>query len=163
MRSKRVLPTGLACPWWTMHEASAGDSVFPAGGLEETDRNVGLEMGARRLSGQTFRCARIAGTHSRRVAPRQLPRLARRSCRIILGLGFIGSPPDLGLSMQVARAIADGIGTAYPLTANALPGTRERLQVHLRLTDGTPLAIDVRPPPSIPLSHWSGTVRLPGN
>jgi signal transduction histidine kinase len=37
---------------------------------------------------------------------------------------------------------------------NAVPGDRERLQVHLKLSDGTPLTIDLRPMSSAPLSRW---------
>ncbi|MGV2292421.1 HAMP domain-containing sensor histidine kinase [Trinickia sp. YCB016] len=83
-----------------------------------------------------------------------LPRLARRSYGFILGPGETGNPPDARLSEQVARAIDDGIGKAYPLTVNAIPGTREHLQVHLRLSDGSPLTIDIRPISGIPLSGW---------
>lgn len=83
-----------------------------------------------------------------------LPRLARRSYGFILGPGETGNPPDARLSAQVARAIEDGIGKAYPLTVNAIPGAREHLQVHLRLSDGAPLTIDIRPMSGIPLSAW---------
>jgi signal transduction histidine kinase len=83
-----------------------------------------------------------------------LPRLARRSYQFILGPGIQGSPPDARLSARVARSIADGIGTRYPVTANAVPGDRDRLQVHLKLSDGTPLTIDMRPMSGIPLSPW---------
>lgn len=83
-----------------------------------------------------------------------LPRLARRSYQFILGPGETGAPPDARLSERVAQSIADGIGTTYPLTVNAIPGDRERLQVHLRLSDGSPLTIDMRPMSSVPLSRW---------
>ncbi|WP_206997958.1 sensor histidine kinase [Trinickia mobilis] len=83
-----------------------------------------------------------------------LPRLARRSYGFILGPGVTGNPPDARLSEEVARSIADGIGKTYPLTVNAIPGKREHLQAHLRLSDGTPLTIDIRPMSGIPLSGW---------
>ncbi|ASW01344.1 sensor histidine kinase [Paraburkholderia aromaticivorans] len=83
-----------------------------------------------------------------------LPRLARRSYEFILGPGMTGGPVDARLSARVAQSIADGIGTRYPLTVNAVPGDNERLQVHLRLSDGTPLTIDLRPMPGAPLSRW---------
>jgi signal transduction histidine kinase len=86
--------------------------------------------------------------------PQWLPRLARRSYDFILGPGITGSPPDARLSALVAASIADGIGTSYPLTVNAVPGERERMQVHLQLSDGSPLTIDVRPMPGVPMSGW---------
>lgn len=86
--------------------------------------------------------------------PQWLPRLARRSYEFILGPGIAGAPPDAHLSARVAASIADGIGTRYALTVNAVPGDRERMQVHLKLSDGTPLTIDLRPMSGIPLSGW---------
>ena len=83
-----------------------------------------------------------------------LPRLARRTYTFALGPGVSGTPPDAQLSARVAQSIADGIGKRYPLTANAVPGDRDRLQVHLQLSDGTPLTIDYHPTPSAPLSPW---------
>jgi signal transduction histidine kinase len=83
-----------------------------------------------------------------------LPRLARRTYTFILGPGITGAPPDEQLSARVAQSIADGIGKRYPLTANAVPGDPDRLQVHLQLSDGMPLTIDYRPMPGAPLSPW---------
>jgi signal transduction histidine kinase len=83
-----------------------------------------------------------------------LSRLSRRSYDFILGPGIAGGPPDAQLSRRVAQSISEGIGTRYPLTVNAVPGERERLQVHLKLADGTPLTIDMRPMSSAPLSRW---------
>ena len=86
--------------------------------------------------------------------PAWLPRLARRSYQFVLGSGIAGAAPDATLSARVAASIAEGIGTSYDVTANAVPGERERLQVHLRLSDGAPLTIDITPMPGIPLSRW---------
>ncbi|HEX7912355.1 MAG TPA: ATP-binding protein [Paraburkholderia sp.] len=83
-----------------------------------------------------------------------LPRLARRSYEFTLGPGVTGGPVDAELSTRFARSIENSIGTHYPLTVNAVPGDRERLQVHLKLTDGTPLTIDMRPMQGAPLSGW---------
>lgn len=83
-----------------------------------------------------------------------LGRLARRSYEFILGPGTSGPPLDAELSAKVAESINTGIGKSYPLTANAIPGDRERLQVHLQLSDGSPLTIDIRPMPGVPLSPW---------
>ncbi|WP_353189654.1 ATP-binding protein [Pandoraea pnomenusa] len=83
-----------------------------------------------------------------------LPRLARRSYRFELGPGASGGKPDAGMAAQVAAVIQDAIGVSYPLTVSSVPGDDERLQVHLRLTDGSPLTIDVFPTPTLPLSGW---------
>ncbi|MDR5733452.1 HAMP domain-containing sensor histidine kinase [Caballeronia sp. LZ025] len=83
-----------------------------------------------------------------------LPRLARRSYEFILGPGTGGVAPDAALSARFAQSIADGIGKRYPLTVNAIPGDTQRFQVHLRLTDGSPLTIDMRPMQGTPVSGW---------
>ncbi|AEA64050.1 ATP-binding protein [Burkholderia gladioli] len=83
-----------------------------------------------------------------------LPKLARRSYRFELGPGLPGGPVDAELSARVERSITDGIGRAYPVTANAIPGDAEHLQVHLKLSDGSPLTIDLHPMSSVPLSGW---------
>jgi signal transduction histidine kinase len=89
-----------------------------------------------------------------------LPRLARRSYEFMLGPGVSGAPVDASLSERVARSIDVGIGNRYPLTVNSVPGDRERLQVHLKLSDGTPLTIDMRPMSGAPLSRWLPLVLL---
>ncbi|CDY74948.1 sensor histidine kinase [Caballeronia glathei] len=83
-----------------------------------------------------------------------LPSLARRSYEFVLGPGVSGSPPDTRLSRDVAASMLSGLGPRYPATVNAIPGNRERFQVHLKLSDGSPLTIDVRPMHNIPLSGW---------
>ena len=85
---------------------------------------------------------------------RWLPQLARRSYRFVLGPGIAGVMPDAELSQRFAAAITDGIGRRYPLTVNAVPGDAERFQVHLKLSDGAPLTIDMRPMHGAPLSGW---------
>jgi signal transduction histidine kinase len=89
-----------------------------------------------------------------------LPRLERRTYTFVLGPGVAGAPPDAQLSARVAQSIADGIGKRYPLTANAVPGDPDRLQVHMRLSDGTPLTIDYHPMPSAPFQPWLPLVLL---
>jgi signal transduction histidine kinase len=84
-----------------------------------------------------------------------LPRLDRHTYQFILGPGLTtGAPPDAALSSRVAQEIADGVGKVYPLTVNAIPGARQHLQVHLRLSDGSPLTIDLRPRATLPMSPW---------
>lgn len=89
-----------------------------------------------------------------------LPLLARRSYDFILGPGTPGGPPQGSRSREVAAAIAGGIGNRYGLTVNAVAGAHERVQIHLRLTDGSPLTIDYRPAAALPLADWLPAVML---
>lgn len=89
-----------------------------------------------------------------------LPRLATNNYTFMLGEGSVGAPPDAALSARVAASISAGIGATYPLTANVVPGDREHFQVRLRLSDGNPLTIDVRPMARLPLSRWLPLVLL---
>jgi signal transduction histidine kinase len=83
-----------------------------------------------------------------------LPKLSRRTYDFILGPGVRGMQLDRTLSERFAQSIAQGIGKRYPLTINAVPGDTERFQVHLHLSDGAPLTIDMRPMNGTPLSGW---------
>lgn len=86
---------------------------------------------------------------------RWLPRLARRSYTFVLGPGTTsGTPPDARLSEAIGASIAENVGARYPITANAIPGEREHLEVHMVLSDGSPLTIDMHPVSGIPLSPW---------
>ena len=82
-----------------------------------------------------------------------LPRLERRTYGFILGAGTAGVAPDAQLSARLAASVEEAIGKRYSLTANALPGENEHLQVHLQLSDGAPLTIDIRPR-RLPVSAW---------
>ncbi len=83
-----------------------------------------------------------------------LPRLARRTYRFVLGPGVAGSAADEKLSARIAQAIEEGVGTRYPVSANSVPGERNHLQVHLKLSDGMPLTIEFHPMSGLPLSGW---------
>ncbi|PMS17014.1 two-component sensor histidine kinase [Trinickia dabaoshanensis] len=85
---------------------------------------------------------------------RWLPRLARRSYQFILGPGEPGTPVDAALAERFARSITDGLARTHTVTTNAIAGSRDHFQAHLKLTDGTPLTIDFQPMSGIPLSRW---------
>jgi signal transduction histidine kinase len=97
-------------------------------------------------------------TPAERVA--WLPKLARRSYRFVLGPGTTGMAPDAKLSQEIGASIAKDIGQQYKVTANAVPGDREHLEVHLTLSDGSPLTIDMHPMHGIPLSPWLPVVLI---
>lgn len=82
-----------------------------------------------------------------------LPRMQRRTYRFLLGPGQAGSE---ALSDR-ARQMTDGIGAAldgrYPVRANTISALPERFQVHLLLSDGQPLTIEVTPS-VMPIAGW---------
>ncbi|CDG85949.1 sensor histidine kinase [Janthinobacterium agaricidamnosum] len=82
-----------------------------------------------------------------------LARLERMNYQFILGPGVSGPETDDQHGSLVAQAIANAVGTRYPVHANLLPGFGNRLQVHLQLSDGSPLTIDLRLN-SMPLAPW---------
>ncbi|AIL62021.1 integral membrane sensor signal transduction histidine kinase [Pseudomonas alkylphenolica] len=88
-----------------------------------------------------------------------LPRLERRTYRYRLDEGQPGQPLSLADAPMAAQSIDKAIGHQYPLIFNNLPGANPHFQVHLRLTDGKPLTVDVTPAP-IPLSTWLPVVLL---
>lgn len=88
-----------------------------------------------------------------------LPRLERRTHRYRLDEGTAGQPVSLSNAPMAAQAIYNVIGHQYPLTFQIIPGPNLHFQVHLRLSDGMPLTVDVTPAP-IPLSAWLPAVLL---
>jgi signal transduction histidine kinase len=82
-----------------------------------------------------------------------LPRLERRSYSFILGPGSSGKAPEARISALLAASLRQAIGSRYALTATAIPGIKEHLQVHMRLSDGAPLTIDLWPR-GLPMSPW---------
>ncbi|HEY9103512.1 ATP-binding protein [Chitinimonas sp.] len=85
--------------------------------------------------------------------PAWLPRLERRTYRFELGPGLAGGVPDTTLSSRVAASFAAAVGQHYPITASKVPGSRDRVQAHLRLSDGSQLTVDMQPMP-LPISAW---------
>ncbi|QYD73642.1 HAMP domain-containing histidine kinase [Paraburkholderia edwinii] len=86
--------------------------------------------------------------------PEWVPRLARRNYSFLLGEGVGGTPPNAKLSEEVSAAIERSIGQRFTIAVNEVPDTKEHLQAHLRLSDGSPLTIDIRPVGWMPLSYW---------
>jgi len=82
-----------------------------------------------------------------------LPRLQRRTYSFMLGEGEKGGKPEARISMLLMGSLEEAIGKRYELEANALPGPPEHMQVHLRLSDGSPLTIDLLPR-GLPMAPW---------
>ncbi|UVK86520.1 HAMP domain-containing protein [Pseudomonas sp. B21-051] len=88
--------------------------------------------------------------------PAWLPRLARTNYDYRLDNGDPGAPLDAEEVPVAATSISSAIGGAHPLSFSRFPAEKKHFQAHLRLSDGSPLTIDVRPAMP-PLSPW-----LPG-
>ncbi|SEO49812.1 ATP-binding protein [Pseudomonas sp. NFACC39-1] len=88
-----------------------------------------------------------------------LPKLARRNYGYLLDEGQPGQrmlPDNAPVSVT---SIQEALGQAYALTFTDIPGPKQHYQAHLRLADGSPLTIDVRPA-MMPLSPWLPVVLL---
>ncbi len=82
-----------------------------------------------------------------------LPMLRRRTFHYQLGPGEDGEALATRTSRDMAAMIAGALGPAYPIRANMVAADPERFQVHLALSDGTPLTIEVQPS-VMPLARW---------
>jgi signal transduction histidine kinase len=91
--------------------------------------------------------------------PAWLPRLTRRNYGYLLDSGQPGQPMDLADAPISVSSIQDAIGQAYALTFTDIAGPHQHYQAQLRLADGSPLTIDVRPA-MMPLSPWLPVVLL---
>jgi len=85
--------------------------------------------------------------------PQWLTILDRRNYRYELASGLAGVSDLSPLGAKVARVIHEAIGRRFPVTVEAIPGPRLRLQAHVTLTDGSQVTLDVRPE-IMPLAPW---------
>jgi signal transduction histidine kinase len=91
--------------------------------------------------------------------PAWLERLARKNYGYLLSEGEPGTPIEAGDVPVAVTSITEAIGERYPLTFTDIPGPKKHFQGHLRLNDGSPVTIDVRPAMA-PLSPWLPVVLL---
>lgn len=78
-----------------------------------------------------------------------LKQLDRRNYRYLLDEGSPGTA--MSDTPIAVTSIKDAIGKDYPMTVTDIPGPIKHFQVHLKLADGSPVTIDVRPA-MVPLS-----------
>lgn len=88
--------------------------------------------------------------------PNWLQRLERTNYGYLLNQGSPGTPMAPSDVPIAVTSIQDAIGHEYPLTFTDIPGPKKHFQAHLKLKDGSPVTVDVRPS-MVPLSPW-----LPG-
>ncbi|VVO85168.1 Sensor histidine kinase RcsC [Pseudomonas fluorescens] len=86
-----------------------------------------------------------------------LKQLERRNYRYLLDEGSPGMP--MSDTPIAVTSIKDAIGKDYPMIVTDIPGPIKHFQVHLKLADGSPVTIDVRPA-MLPLSPWLPMVLL---
>ena len=86
-----------------------------------------------------------------------LKQLDRRNYRYLLDEGSPGTA--MSDTPIAVTSIKDAIGKDYPMTVTDIPGPIKHFQVHLKLADGSPVTIDVRPA-MVPLSPWLPIVLL---
>lgn len=91
--------------------------------------------------------------------PGWLQRLQRSNYGYLLSEGEPGIPMDPDEAPLAVRSIEDAIGREYSLVVTDIPGPQRHFQAQLRLGDGSPLTIDVRPS-MMPLSPWLPFVLL---
>ncbi|AZZ75677.1 two-component sensor histidine kinase [Pseudomonas sp. RU47] len=91
--------------------------------------------------------------------PAWLERLARKNYGYLLSEGEPGTPIEASDVPVAVTSITEAIGERYPLTFTDIPGPKKHFQGHLRLSDGSPVTIDVRPA-MVPLSPWLPMVLL---
>ena len=88
--------------------------------------------------------------------PQWLKRLERRTYRFSLAQpdgDRRRAAPDTALSQRIAAAIESAIGKHYDVEASPVPDAPGRLAVHITLSDGSPLTIDMFPT-VVPMSRW---------
>jgi signal transduction histidine kinase len=88
-----------------------------------------------------------------------VPRFERRTYRYSLGEGLPGTPIDLKDAHDAVQSIQDAVGAQYALAFTRIEDAKQHFQAHLKLADGSPLTIDVRPS-VMPLSSWLPMVLL---
>lgn len=88
-----------------------------------------------------------------------LQRLERTNYSYLLNEGSPGIPMAASHVPIAVTSIQDAIGHDYPLTFTDIPGPKKHFQAHLKLKDGSPVTIDVRPS-MVPLSPWLPAVLL---
>ncbi|MGF6330085.1 signal transduction histidine kinase [Pseudomonas sp. BS3782 TE3695] len=91
--------------------------------------------------------------------PNWLQRLERANYSYLLNEGSPGTPMATREVPIAAASIQDAIGHDYPLTFTEIPGPKKHFQAHLKLKDGSPVTVDVRPS-MVPLSRWLPAVLL---
>lgn len=82
-----------------------------------------------------------------------LPLVERRNYRYLLDQPIQGEPMDMQQPPMAALTIAQSIAKRYQPVFQTMPGVRPHFQVHMTLSDGDSLTLDVTPG-AIPIAQW---------
>jgi signal transduction histidine kinase len=82
-----------------------------------------------------------------------LPRLERRNYHFVLGGDYPAQTAGSPQARQLAGAVAQGLGPGYSVVASEPGEAGVTMRLHLRLQDGTPLAIELNEP-AMQVSPW---------
>ena len=82
-----------------------------------------------------------------------LPMLKRRTFHYMLGAGQMGPPVSSETARGMTQMLASALGPDYPINANIVSEKPERFQVHLKLSDGSPMVVEVQPS-VMPVAKW---------
>jgi signal transduction histidine kinase len=79
--------------------------------------------------------------------------LERGNYRYELGPGLPGVPELSSIGTEIAEIINEAAGRRFPVTVETIPGSPQRLQAHVTLSDQSQVTIDLRPR-VMPLAAW---------
>jgi signal transduction histidine kinase len=82
-----------------------------------------------------------------------LPLIDRKNYRYQLDGGITEQGSDNEIAGRVSASIAHAVDKRYNVTVNAIPGDPKRVHIHLRLSDGAPLTINLWAA-AMPISPW---------
>jgi signal transduction histidine kinase len=82
-----------------------------------------------------------------------LPLIDRKNYRYQLDAGITEQGNDNEISARVSASISNAVDKRYNVTVNAIPGDPKRVHIHLQLSDGAPLTINLWAA-AMPVSPW---------
>ena len=85
--------------------------------------------------------------------PNWLPLIDRKNYRYQLDGGITDQGGDNEIVARVSASIAHAVDKRYQVTVNAIPGDPKRVHIHLRLSDGAPVTINLWAA-ATPISPW---------
>lgn len=90
---------------------------------------------------------------------RWLPLVERRNYRYLLDQPIVGEPMDMQQPPMAALTIAQTVAKRFEPVFRTMPGKRLHFQVHMTLSDGKSLTLDVTPG-AIPVAQWLPVVLI---
>lgn len=88
-----------------------------------------------------------------------LPLVERRNYRYLLDQPILGEPMDMKQPHAAALTIAQTVAKRFEPVFQTMPGPRPHFQVHMTLSDGKSLTLDVTPG-AIPIAQWLPVVLI---